>query len=209
MITEMYSYCILLVVSVLSVCSGVEDQWKVQEFPNPIYQVEDCGRSADVEKSWICDPNKVISEQDVNDISDKLVEIHTNSRCNCEMCIRNKTGYVVMVAIMPRMHRIINASDSMADIMQDARVYSYYLSLYWGSFATCNELVLLLISRDDGVVYTLTQSDARKKLTDELVTKITLDNQKYFDGKDRVKIGQGIKSMINKYGILLRGQSIE
>ncbi|XP_076076512.1 uncharacterized protein LOC143047362 [Mytilus galloprovincialis] len=209
MITEMYTNCILLVVSLLSVCSGIENQWKVQEFPNPIYQVEDCGRSADVEKSWICDPNKVISEQDVNDISDKLVEIYTNSRCNCAMCINNRTGYVVMVAIMPKMYRIINASNSMSDIIQDARVYSYYLSMYWGSFATCKQLVLLLISRDDGVVYTLTQMDARRKLTDEMVTKITLDNQKYFDGNDRVKMGQGIKSMINKYGELLRKPSTE
>lgn len=56
---------VLLVLGVFSVtCGQMVDQWKVQEFPNPIYQVEACGRSESLDKSWICDPNKVISEQD-------------------------------------------------------------------------------------------------------------------------------------------------
>ena len=56
---------VLAVLSLLSVgLAQLPTRWKVQEFPNPMYQLEDCGRSEDLEKSWICDPNKVIPEQD-------------------------------------------------------------------------------------------------------------------------------------------------
>lgn len=198
---------VLLVLGVFSVtCGQMVDQWKVQEFPNPIYQVEACGRSESLDKSWICDPNKVISEQDVNDISDMLDDIYKNTRCNCQTCIDDKNGYVVMVAIMPRMYRIVNASSHHNDVMVDARIYAYYLSLYWSNFANCKQVVLVLFSRDDGVVYTLTQKDARTKLTDELVTEITLENQRYFDTNERTKMGMGLKSMIDQYRQALKGQ---
>lgn len=49
--------------AILSVLIGVESsaQWRVTDFPHPVYQAKQCGRK---EASWICDPNGIISTQD-------------------------------------------------------------------------------------------------------------------------------------------------
>lgn len=202
--------CTFLIFALVSLVYGqTETQWKVQDFPDPIFQVEECGRSEEVVKSLICDPNKVIPEKDVNDISNILDNIYNTTRCNCASCIANKTGFLVMVAIMPRMYRLYNASNNHMDLITDARIYAYYLSTYWAeNFSKCDQMVLILFSRDDGVVYTLTQRDARLKLTDELVTSITFENQKYFDTKDRNMMGKGLTTMVEQYRDVLKGHRL-
>lgn len=48
--------------AILSVLLGVESsaQWRVTDFPHPVYQAKQCGRK---EASWICDPNGIISTE--------------------------------------------------------------------------------------------------------------------------------------------------
>lgn len=204
----MMNVYVSLVVGLLTLVNSQElpTRWKVQEYPNPIYQVEVCGRSPDTLTSWICDPNNVIKEQDVEEISNMLDNIYENTRCNCEKCIRDKNGYVVMVAIMPTMYRLVNKSNDVADVFMDARIYAYYLSLYWGTFVDCQQLVLILYSRDDGVTYTLTQKDSGSKLTDSLITEITLEKLQYLNQGTKEGIGRGLKEMISQYHMVLTGQ---
>jgi len=39
--------------------------WRVEEYPNPLYQPQACGRHDNVKRgSWICDPNSIITPED-------------------------------------------------------------------------------------------------------------------------------------------------
>lgn len=53
----------LILGAILCVLLGVESsaQWRVTDFPHPVYQAKQCGRK---EASWICDPNGIISTED-------------------------------------------------------------------------------------------------------------------------------------------------
>lgn len=60
--TPQEKFCMLLIV-VFTLFLGVESsaQWRVTDFPHPVYQSKQCGRK---EASWICDPNGIVSTED-------------------------------------------------------------------------------------------------------------------------------------------------
>lgn len=186
----------------ISLIEGQNDQqlptkWKVYEYPNPRFQPKRCGR---VKESLICDPNGIISEQDANDIETLLRRIYSETRCDCQKCQIDETGYAVMVAIMPRMDRLmVNASQNpIEDVLYNAKAYAYYLSLYWG-FTDCDERVIILYCRDDDVLYTLTYKDARKYLTDNVVIDSTLRATKHFKSGTKEGIAKGLKQLVQMY----------
>ncbi|KAJ8314730.1 hypothetical protein KUTeg_006880 [Tegillarca granosa] len=135
-----------------------------------------------------CD-NGIISEQDANDIETLLRRIYSETRCDCQKCQIDETGYAVMVAIMPRMDRLmVNASQNpIEDALYNAKAYAYYLSLYWG-FTDCDERL-----------YTLTYKDARKYLTDNVVIDSTLRATKHFKSGTKEGIAKGLKQLVQMY----------
>lgn len=181
--------------AILSVLIGVESsaQWRVTDFPHPVYQAKQCGRK---EASWICDPNGIISTQDADAIQQTVKETYDSTQCPCPECAANNQGYVIMVAVMPRMYRIVNRSANVQDVLYDARVYSYYLSQFW-NVTTCDTNTLLLYSKDDDITYVMTWRNARRLLDDTKVRTITLNNRHYFDdSSNQEMIGKGLRNMV-------------
>ncbi|OWF42713.1 uncharacterized protein LOC110460704 [Mizuhopecten yessoensis] len=197
----LYWACVL---GVLSVCVEVQSQtvWNVVSFPDPRYEPTRCGRHSEVTESWICDPNNIISSDDASAIDALLKMTERTTSCGCQKCRTDNSGYVIMVALMPQMRRIINGSNTLESILQDARVYAYYLSLYW-DFTSCDQQILILFDQHHDVVYTLTQRDARRTLTDKLVSEITLQNRRFFDVNEKASIAQGLTNMIQSYKDIL------
>ncbi|XP_033740593.1 uncharacterized protein LOC117327638 [Pecten maximus] len=185
-------------VGVMAAVVQSQTVWDVVSFPDPRYEPTRCGRHSEVTESWICDPNNIISSDDATAIDALLKMTERTTTCGCQSCRTDNNGYVIMVALMPQMKRIINDSNSMDSILQDARVYSYYLSLYW-DFTSCDQQVIILYDQHHDVVYTLTQRDARRTLTDSLVSAITLENRSFFDVNKKASIAQGLKNMIQRY----------
>jgi hypothetical protein len=60
--TSQEKFCFLLsIVATLALGAESSAQWRVTDFPHPVYQSKQCGRK---EASWICDPNGIISTED-------------------------------------------------------------------------------------------------------------------------------------------------
>ncbi|XP_069134378.1 uncharacterized protein [Argopecten irradians] len=197
-----YIYCACLLGLMAAIVQS-QTVWNVLNFPDPRYEPTRCGRHSEVAESWICDPNNIISSDDATAIDAMLKMAEETTTCGCQSCRTENKGYVIMVALMPQMQRIINESNSLKSILQDARVYAYYLSLYW-DFTTCDNQVLILFDQHHDVIYTLTQRDARRRLTDDLVNEISLENRRLFDVKEKASIAQGLKNMIQSYTDILR-----
>ncbi|KAK3097900.1 hypothetical protein FSP39_014272 [Pinctada imbricata] len=188
--------CICVLPVIIAQSQGTK--WKVWEYPNPRYQKRECGRKDEDASQLICDPDSVISVDDADEIEKLLENIHENTRCPCQECTDKQTGYVVMVALMNNMERIIGGGDSTRARLYDARVYSYYLSLYWNT-TTCKENVLVLYSKNDDMLYTMTWKNARKVLTDQIVLDATIDTRRYFKTNDKAQIGSGLKLLLQEY----------
>ncbi|XP_060071630.1 uncharacterized protein LOC132551499 [Ylistrum balloti] len=200
----MYSVCYWA--CLLGVLGGMvksQTVWDVMAFPDPRYEPTRCGRHSDVTESWICDPNNIISSDDAAAIDALLKTTERVTTCSCQKCRIENTGYVIMVALMPEMRRIMNTSNTLGGILQDARVYAYYLSQYWG-FTSCGETIIILYDQNHDVVFTLTQRDARQLLTDSMVVDITLQNRRFFDTREKSEIAQGLKNIIQNYQNVLQ-----
>ncbi|XP_062613262.1 uncharacterized protein LOC134275040 [Saccostrea cucullata] len=186
-----YLYAVLTLALVLGAQSSA--QWRVTDFPHPVYQSKQCGMK---ESSWICDPNGIISSADAEALQEMVRDTYESTQCPCSECATNNQGYPIMVAIMPRMYRIVNRSSNVQDVLYDARVYAYYLSMFW-NVTTCDTNTLVLYSRDDDITYIMTWRNARALLDDTKVQQITLKNRFYFDdATNQAEIGKGLKNVV-------------
>ncbi|KAK7479637.1 hypothetical protein BaRGS_00029103 [Batillaria attramentaria] len=157
-----------------SLAVGQIRNWSYKEFPDPhSYDTySQCRRS---NLSNICDPDELLSRDDADDIDSLIHSIHRETR------YENNT--------------------SMDAMLRDAQMYAYLLTDRWAMKGWCNESILILYSRYDGVLYTLTLKGARQKLTDDDIQKITLAVRPYFD--DSETVGDGLKEMVSRYKYVL------
>lgn len=95
----------------------------------------------------------------------------------------------------------------MHDRLRDTQMYSYILTQHWQMEGACNESLLILYSRNDRILYTLTRQTTRKKLSDDDVKRISMDVRHYFD--DHATIGDGIKEMIRRYRLIFEDKRDE
>ncbi|XP_070189325.1 uncharacterized protein [Littorina saxatilis] len=194
------AYGMLVVCALVCVLPAAWSQqvfrWKVQDYPDPFSfdTYTQCGRS---NKSNICDPNTIIAKKEADEIDSLIWSVYRESRCDCQSCIRNSHGYVIRVAIMPRMESIYKHGNTSQDRLKDAQMFSYILTRNWAMAGSCNESLLILYSRYDGILYTLTLPQARHVLEDEAVKRITMQVRPLFD--DETMVGKGLKEMITKY----------
>lgn len=176
--------------------------WRYNDFPDPhSYDTySQCRRS---NLSNICDPDEIISRDKADEIDSLINSVYRETRCECQHCIDYSHGYVIRVAIMPRMERVFkneNWTDDTHEMLRDAQMYAYLLTDKWAMTGRCNESLLILYSRYDGLLYTLTRRTARQKLNDDAVKRITLAVRPYFD--DSNTVAEGLMEMIRRYKLV-------
>lgn len=200
-------YRTLVVCALVCVIPAVFGQqvfrWKVSDYPDP-YSFDtyfQCGRN---NQSNVCDPNSMISKKQADDIDSLVRSVYRETRCQCPSCISNSHGYVIRVAIMPRMESIYNERNDSVATLKDAQMFSYMLTKKWSMAGKCNASLLILYSRYDNILYTLTLSMTREVLKDELVKRITMSVRPLFDKDDTV--GYGIQEMIKRYKMVFDGK---
>ncbi|KAL5010487.1 hypothetical protein ScPMuIL_012792 [Solemya velum] len=180
--------------------SGLPSKWNVRYYPNPRRSFQQCGRYS---QSWICDPNELLLERDANEINDMLSRVNAETVCSCPTCVSKREGFPIMVAVMPEMQKILNRSDSLDDLMVEARLFAYYLTERY-KFGECEDaLTLILFVQESGIAYTITRPKAREKITDEHVSQVTLDAWDYFQSSRRGSVAFGLKQMIQDYKDIL------
>lgn len=175
-------------------------QWNVHQYPDP-FSYDTYSRCGRHNKSNICDPNNLIPDSRpccTADQIDKLIwKVFHETRCTCHKCTQNMHGYVIRVAVMPRMESIFKHGNTTEDLLKNAQMFAYMLTQKWAMGGSCNESVLILFSRYDGVLYTVTLPLAREVLKDEYVKRITISVRHLFDNDET--IGVGLYEMITRY----------
>lgn len=178
--------------------------WNWTVYPNPNSPNQDqqlqCCRS---NQSYVCDPNGLISQRQADEIDVAINNVYAETRCGCQHCIHHNHGYIIRVALMSKMVPVYpNSRDnSTMAKLRDAHSYAYQISRRWDMDGDCQESLLILYSRQDNILFTLTRSETRKKLTDSKVGDVSLLVRHHFNREDT--IAAGIKEMIARYRHIL------
>jgi len=179
-------------------------EWNWVSYPNPNSPNQDqqvqCCRS---KQSSVCDPNGLIPQATADDLDVDIENVYTDTRCGCDHCTNHNHGYVIRVALLEKMIPIrLTARDNgtMARL-RDAHLYAYQISRKWNMDGACQEAILILYSKQDNILFTLTRSEARRKLSDTDIGEVSLKVRHYFDNERT--IGDGIKEMIERYKRIL------
>ncbi|KAL8566300.1 hypothetical protein ACOMHN_028957 [Nucella lapillus] len=178
-------------------------QWSVHDYPDP-FSYDTYSRCGRYNKSNICDPNNLIPREKSDKIDKLIWTVFHETRCGCHKCIQNKHGFVIRVAVMPRMESIFKKENTSENLLKDAQMFAYMLTQKWAMGGSCNESVLILFSRYDNVLYTVTLPLARGILKDEYVKRITIVVRHLFDNDDT--IGDGLYELIERYMMIFENK---
>lgn len=195
----------MLISTTLSQQDDVRLSWTRSNYPNPQTQSYDCGRYS--KKSYLCDPNKLLSDDEANQLDLVLQGVQNNTRCPCSTytCRSSRTGYVIAVALMHHIEEEQDYVDDGTNDVQDvidhhmfkARLFAYTLESYTWNFGNCDEDIIILYSQQDNALYTMTGEAARGKLRDAHIGEITMKVLHKF-GPNK-KVFEGLHEMINEY----------
>ncbi|XP_074662334.1 uncharacterized protein LOC141914894 [Tubulanus polymorphus] len=188
----------------LAQVTPVERSWHVLDYPNPQVNITKCGRR--VRRSWICDPNNLLKFEEANELDSLIADIQRDTLCPCsrDICYRDGRGYVISIALVNKL-TTDSRQQGMAQQVENGRKFVRNLEKYNYAFDRCDEDVIIMYSRDDNIIYTLTGLKAREKLTDQILSDITRDATVYF----MHNLFMGLKHML--YGIrsVLEGRYLE
>lgn len=152
--------------------SLLSTSWTSSTFPNPTRDVDRCNRQG--VKSWVCDPDGVISYNTANVVEAVLQDIQAGkSPYKLAPCgALGKQGFQVAVALLRKMQI---DDEKPADT---ARAFAKGVHGRWGvGLRECNNGVVLFLAIDDRQVYISTGRGARKALSDSQAA-IIIDRMK-------------------------------
>ncbi|XP_078614770.1 uncharacterized protein LOC144883944 [Branchiostoma floridae x Branchiostoma japonicum] len=152
-------------------------EWNRYDYPDPQKDLVKCG--LDGIPSWICDPDHVLSEEQVSDVHSRLDELNSGTRCLCSSCDASYQGYKVAVAVMDKVS--YNGAAEHVDLV--ANNFARYLRERWFS-SGCGDNVLVLVTKETPQVYISAGVAARSKLPDSTVKSIVSSAQAQLDSKD-------------------------
>ncbi|XP_055955115.1 uncharacterized protein LOC126812157 [Patella vulgata] len=202
-------WCYVTVVLVLVITSIPAQQqdylptvWNFNQYPDPATDYLKCGRRM---KSSVCDPNGIITKSKADEIDRVIDGVRNDTRCMCYDCVQAKRGYIIRVAILPQMQKILNMTGNNPEgKLKDAQLFAYLLSQRWNLVGTCNETILILYARNDNIIYTLTRQHARLRLRDSAIIQVSMNTRHYFN--KNATIADGIIQTILGYKTILRGE---
>lgn len=189
--------------------------FRLQDFPSPQIMPSRCNTDFD---SYICDPHQIIDPKEARQLRLLLKEVATDTRCPCSMytCTRRDIqkyrGYKIGVALLDSLSGNSSANsqnsayreeshDKMQDTLEEAAKVAIKLRNEW-KLGLCDEDVIIVYSRADDVVYTVTGSTARETLTDRLVGGISYSARNRNDDNFGFS---GIRFMIEEYHKVFKG----
>ncbi|GAB1606912.1 uncharacterized protein LOC115221659 [Argonauta hians] len=190
--------CLLVYVVQLSIAEADKHTyWYQNDYPNPRKEPERCGRETK-KPSWLCDPDNFLTKNETMRVDKIIASVRTKTRCTCYKCVNKDKGYLIMVAMMGKMYRKApNHNDSETQLFKDSQKFARKLMRRWGGRSMCNESVLILFSKDDNMLYTVTESNAGKVLNDSMVLRVQDSAKWYFALDDH--IGEGLIMMLEDY----------
>ena len=175
----------------LMVGMAMAQGWRKEDFPNPQSDLGQCGR--DWQKSNICDPDNMLTDEEGDAIEGRLNFIHEEHTTPCGTESR---GVQMSVALMKNM-------DTKGGL-DSAEVFARHLHHKWGiGYSECNNGILLLVAVENREVYISTGQGAREIVTDEAVETIIENMRSHLRNKD---YGQAVLGAVGDVHLQLAGK---
>lgn len=182
-------------------------EWEAQDYPNPMFDMEKCGRHIG-RRSYVCDPNGIISVKDADALDNILLGLPNMTSCPCSAwsCERpgKDKGFHIFVALVKKLKRKEGTPKSREASEGLAGKFALTLLNKNWKIGECNEEVVILYSKEDGILRTQTGSTARLLLKDEIAAEIQRAMARFFQNEDTV--GQGLQYLAMNYRRVLDGQ---
>ncbi|CAG9463992.1 unnamed protein product [Pedinophyceae sp. YPF-701] len=149
-------------------CSAQGAGWTPRSYPDPIRHPEKCGREG--VKSWICDPDRLISVVTADRVDEELDAIRLGIKPYIkDPCTNGELGFQTMVALMSSMDDSVRGYD----LAGKAKNFARALHDNWGvGDRKCNDGILILLSIFDRQIYISTGKGAKGFLTDSEVQHV-------------------------------------
>lgn len=202
---------VVLVITLWECCSSIDGSSppvarSIEDIGNPRIDVGICGRNN--QPSYICDPDHILSGGQDDALESQILSIHDSTLCPCSdaLCKSSGSGYLITIAIVNKMNLTViptdknvpNQNDEHAShldtMLSGARKLASDLLKKW-NLGRCSESILILFSRSDNVLYTVTDVVAEKKLTDDLIGEISMDVRSEF-GQN---VTSGFRKLLTEY----------
>ncbi|XP_077988066.1 uncharacterized protein LOC144442561 [Glandiceps talaboti] len=183
---KLYLYVVLHIIfsSFLGVpvhSSSQSTAWTKFSFPDPQEDLDYCGNHGN--KSWLCDPDNILSHQQAVDIEKVLVETQNLTSCDCRGCTnQTNVNFIVTVALVPKIYIYKSAKSIVTE--QDLEAISHEFAdylLHRYQYGQCGNDVILFASRDDRQFSVAIGHEAQVFLTPRSLIKIRSEISEHFE----------------------------
>ncbi|CAH8871435.1 unnamed protein product [Trichobilharzia szidati] len=175
-----------------------EYEAQVKNYPDIIQSKEQClpqQGNYEYSSTLVCDPAGLLSVSQINMLNAKLHHIKTSVNFDKPSCDVNNPRPVIGVAIVKKVEVDNMDKDR---LLSYAAIFSYYLFNKWNLPSHCHSesgKIIILYSKDDGVLYTIAGNLLRRKLTTKQIINIAIQSRVQFS----TSISDGIAYIIEKY----------
>lgn len=182
--------------------------WLPEKFPNPIRNPRQCGLGD--EPGYVCDPNGLLTRHQRKTLNWFLKGIADTvntdecpcSRYHCEN-YRGQRFYKVAVALVPSLAIPRNTDGRDVEVLDQANTFAYRLENDLWNMSVCEEDIVVLYSRDDRALVTMTGKTAGRKLNAVARNVIhSIVGEALADGR----INEGLERMVHEIELVLNGK---
>lgn len=183
-------------------------EWTAKDFPNPQDDPAACGRYPN-KPSYVCDPNGIISTKDADFLDHILLSLQNDTKCPCSAfsCERrdHSKGYIMAVALIRKIFKPEGVKDTVESRKNLVNQFAFdLLRKHWNTWDTCDELIVIAFSKDDGILTTISGSTPLRVLTSQITNTIQRELARFF--RDDGNVGQGLHYLIMNYRRVLDGE---
>lgn len=207
MFKRMKELLLLCGIFALAQCAMIE--WTAKDYPNPQEDPAACGRYAD-KPSFVCDPNGIISTKSADFLDHILLNLQNDTKCPCSAYScetrQHSKGYIMAIALVRKIFRPEGVKDTVES--RKTLVNQFALDLlrkHWHTWDTCDELIIIVFSKDDGILTTMSGDTPLRVLTDTIAKDIQLELARFFRD-DGGNVGQGLHYLTMNYRRVLDGE---
>ncbi|KAH8864753.1 expressed conserved protein [Schistosoma japonicum] len=197
--------CLFLIcISAQGLAIGLPEEYEAQvrNYPDIMQSKERClpqQGNYEFASTLVCDPSGLLSVAQINMLNSKLHHIKTSVNFDKPSCDVNNPRPVIGVAIVKKVE-VDNMDEDR--LLSYAAIFSYYLFNKWNLPSHCHSesgKIIILYSKDDGVIYTIAGNLLRRKLTAKHIHKIAIQSRVQFS----TSISDGIAYIIEKYRFII------
>jgi len=176
---------IILFLTFIYFCHGF-GEYTPATYPDSLRNPALCGLK---NAGYICDPSGILGNHSIDELDVALTNVQYNTNCSCEdknACKTEPQGFVISVAILEKIKGNDNTDSSLVERLELAETFAKGLRIRLNR-GQCGDEVLIVLSKNDSVVFTSPGGTAAKILTQDIINEVDdkirprLSKNEYFE----------------------------